>query len=78
MASSYKKGPTKISSPRKTASGMSQFAHVNAVKNAPLKTRIYTKGILRTDPSAFPENGFGDTGLQETPSIIGMGRSAGI
>lgn len=71
MAASYKKA-TKVSSPRAKPSGMSKFPHTSAPKLAPLKTRIYTKAAARQDPSMFGASGFGDTGLLETPSIIGM------
>lgn len=71
MAASYKKA-IKVSSPRAKPSGMSKFAHTSPPKLSPLKTRIYTKAAANQDPSMFGASGFGNTGLLETPSIIGM------
>jgi len=76
MASgSYKKISTKVSAPRKTASGLSKMPHARSPSLEPLKTRVYTKGILKTDPSEYGSFGFGDTGVSETPSLLGMAKS---
>lgn len=65
---------TKVSAPRAKASGLSQFAHATEPRVQPLKTRIYTKGVLQEDPSSFANFGFGETGLRSTPSLLGMSR----
>ncbi len=51
-----------------------KFAKTAGPKLAPLKTRIYAKGVTKQDPSAYDSFGFGDTGLAETPSLLGMSR----
>lgn len=73
---SYSKIKNPVPAPRAKPAGAGKFPHVTAPKLAPLKTRIYTKASLNEDPMKFTESGFGDTGLEETPSIIGMGRNA--
>jgi hypothetical protein len=62
------------SAPKAKPSGLSQFAHAPNPRAAPLKTRIYTKSVLREDPMAFSDFGFGD-GLG-SPSLLGMSRKA--
>jgi hypothetical protein len=70
MATTYaKKLTTKIPSPKK-GTGFSRAANP---KTSGLK-RTYAKSTLGLDPAAFGGFGFGDTGLAETPSIIGMGQ----
>lgn len=78
MASFFGKAKIKSPSPRAKPSGAGKFAHVSSPKLAPLKTRIYTKSASRQDPSEFGGIGFGDTGLEETPSILGMARKVGL
>jgi hypothetical protein len=80
MAGSYKKGFTAVPVPRANPLGTSAkakgFPHATSPRLAPLKTRIYTKAALGEDPTKFSGSGFGDTGLDETPSIMGMGKNA--
>lgn len=73
MGLNYKKAPSiKSATLRAKPSGASKFPHVTSPRNAPLKTRIYTKASAQKDPSEFSDFGFGATGLAETPSIMGM------
>jgi len=65
-----------VGAPRKSSGSSSLFSHTTNPKVAPLKSRIYTKEILREDPSAFGNIGFGDTGLGSTPSLLGMSRKS--
>lgn len=65
MAVSYKK--VSIGGPRPSMS------RPPAIQ--PLKTKFYTKAAGE-DSTKFFGGGFGDTGLVETPSIIGMGKNA--
>lgn len=51
------------------------FAKITPPRLKPLKSRVYTKDMLREDPTDFSNSGFGDTALEQTPSIIGMGQS---
>lgn len=70
MASLFSKAKTtKGSAPKKT--GRSLFSGTG--KNSPPKTSVYKKDVL--DPSKYADLGFGDTGLMETPSILGMART---
>ena len=64
---------TKVSSPRAKASGMSKFPHAPTPRAQPLKTRIYTKAILREDASQFFDFG-AHPELLGSPSIVGMTR----
>lgn len=72
MAASLFRKPGKVSVPKKPRFG--SFAKVGKPKLEPLKTRFYTKDVLKQDPTEFGSFGFGDTGLHETPSILGMSR----
>lgn len=76
MAAGIRPGKkTFLSSPKAKPSGMKGFSRVSSDQSVqPLKTRIYTKGMLRQDPAAFSDFGFGETGLRSTPSLLGMGR----
>jgi hypothetical protein len=67
MRVSSKKLSIKTPSPKKS-SGMGKLA--------PLKTTTYTKAGSRNDPMAFGSVGFGSTGLHQTPSLLGMGKSS--
>ena len=62
MAKGQTKLGTKVPKPKKRTD-MRMFPHVSPPKRSPLKSRVYTKSILREDPSEFGEFGFGDTGL---------------
>jgi hypothetical protein len=77
---SYKKPSIKAPVPRANPLGSTKkaagFSKTASPRVAPLKTRVYTKAALGEDPTKFGGLGFGDTGLEETPSIIGMGRNA--
>jgi len=75
MASFFKKPSIKVSSGSKSRA---KFPSVSSPKLKPLKTRVYTKDVLKTDPSEYGGIGFGNTGLEETPSLLGMGKSAGF
>lgn len=72
MAAGYRKRSIKVPAPKK---GLGKFARTTSPKLQPLKTRIYTKDVLRNDPSEYGSFGFGDTGLRETPSLLGIARS---
>jgi hypothetical protein len=70
MAPTYaKKLTTKIPSPKK-GTGFPRSANPSTTG---LK-RTYAKSTLGIGPESFGGFGFGDTGLAETPSIIGMGQ----
>lgn len=75
MKTSFKKLSINTPAPKR---GLGKFAKTSTPKLAPLKTRIYTKDILKTDPSAYGNIGFGDTALNETPSLLGMKRTSGL
>lgn len=79
MAGSYKKGIT-VPSPRANPLGSTPrqkgFPHSTPPRLAPLRTRIYSKAITNQDPSKYTNVGFGDTGLEETPSLLGMSQSS--
>ena len=62
MAKSYAKN-IKVSRPRAKASDASKFAHVSAPRLGAIKTRMYTKGVQKQDPTEFGDFGFGDTGM---------------
>jgi hypothetical protein len=64
-----KKLPIKVSAPK--APGRGPFAK----STAPPKSKLYTKDVLRQDPLAYTGFGFGETGLRETPSILGMAKA---
>ena len=79
MASFFKKPSIKVSSGRSGGGKSSgKFPSVSSPKLKPLKTRIYTKDVLKSDPSQYGGIGFGNTGLEETPSLLGMSKSAGF
>lgn len=67
MAKSFKKLSIKTPALKKGRGTLAQGMK-------PLKTSsTYTKDALK-----FGSIGFGDTGLQETPSLLGMGKTAGF
>jgi hypothetical protein len=63
---------TYVAAPKAKPAGLSKFAHAPNPHVEPLKTRIYTKSVLRQDPASFGDFGFGD-GLG-SPSMLGMSR----
>jgi len=54
---------TKMPGPRKRPSGASKFVRAEMPRQPGIKTNVYTKEALRSDPSNFFDFGFGDTGL---------------
>jgi hypothetical protein len=75
MAVSYKKVPTPRVNPLGRPPRIPGFPNANRATSPalqPNKTRIYTKATAGEDPTRFFGSGFGSTGLDETPSLLGM------
>jgi len=68
VKTSFKKSSIKVASPLRKGAG----TRSTTPKTAPLKT--YRKTALQED--VFMGASFGETGLNESPSIIGMGKTA--
>lgn len=67
---SYAKKMNAVRRPRAKASA------VPAGLRAPSTRKSYTKQSLSENPALFGGISFGNTGLDETPSIIGMAKGA--
>lgn len=78
MARDFAKAKIKVPSQRTKSAGMGKFPRASTPRAPGVKSRIYTKAILGQDPTKFMDFGFGDTGLAETPSIVGMARSSAM